>query len=169
MTFHGRWRSLLGGLAVLLIAAGAEAAEWGGIKPGESNTEMVRSRFGVPTLTKAEKTEGYDTAKWTYESPRTPAGIKSLVVDFGILVGGAFQAQVVRTFRLEPKPGIFTRATILAGWGEPTRSSPVGEVPLWFFYDTGLIVYFDKQGWQVEAMVFVPPQTTMPGAGGRQP
>ncbi|MGH7310840.1 MAG: hypothetical protein ACREK6_19350 [Candidatus Rokuibacteriota bacterium] len=169
MTVRGPRCSLLAVLAVLLIAAGAEAAEWGGIKPGESTMEMVRTRFGAPTLTKAEKSEGYDTAKWTYESPRTPAGVKSLVVDFGLLVAGAFQGQVVRTFRLEPKPGIFTRATVLAGWGEPTHSSPVGEVPLWFFYDTGLIVYFDKEGWQVEALVFVPAQSPRPGAGGRQP
>jgi hypothetical protein len=169
MPLRAPGRSLRAGLAVLLLAAGAEAAEWGGIKPGESTMEMVRSRFGAPTLTKAEKTEGYDTARWTYESPRTPAGIKSLVVDFGLVVGGVFQAQVVRTFRLEPKPGIFTRATILAGWGDPARSSPVGELPLWFLYETGLIVYFDKEGWQVESMVFVPPQPLTPGAGGRQP
>lgn len=160
---------LLGVLALALVTAGAQAAEWGGIKPGESTMEMVRSRYGTPTATRNEKTDGYDTAKWSYESPRTPAGIKSLVVDFGLLVGGVFQAQVVRTFRLEPKPGLFTRATVLAGWGEPARSSPVGEIPLWFFYDTGLIVYFDKEGWQVEAMVFVPPQPPTPGAGGRQP
>lgn len=166
---RGPWRSLLGALALALVTAEAEAAEWGGIKPGESTMEVVRSRFGAPTLTKTEKTDGYDTAKWSYESPRTPAGVKSLVVDFGLLVSGVFQPQVVRTFRLEPKPGIFTRAVVLAGWGEPARSSPVGEVPLWFFYDTGLLVYFDKEGWQVEAMVFVQPQAPTPGAGGRQP
>jgi hypothetical protein len=163
------WRSLLVALGLTLIASAAGAAEWGGIKPAESTMDAVRSRYGAPTRTRTEKTDGYDTAQWVYESPRTPAGLQRLVVDFGLLVGGVFQPQVVRAFRLEPKAGLFTRATILAGWGEPARSSPAGELPLWFFYEGGLVVYFDKEGWQVESMLFVQPQSPTGGAGARQP
>ncbi|MGH7311736.1 MAG: hypothetical protein ACREJV_01090 [Candidatus Rokuibacteriota bacterium] len=166
---HATRRLLLVALGLALVSAMAEAAEWGGIKPGESTMETVRARYGPPSSTKTEKTDGYDTTQWGYESPRTPAGIQRLVVDFGLLGAGVFRPQVVRTFRLEPKPGIFTRPTVLAGWGEPERSSPVGEVPLWFFYATGLVVYFDKKGWEVESMVFVQPQPPTGGPGAPQP
>ncbi|HET9490822.1 MAG TPA: hypothetical protein VFR64_13840 [Methylomirabilota bacterium] len=157
-------------LIALTVAGGrAEAAEWGGIKPAESTMDTVRGRYGPPSSSKAGKVDGYDTMQWSYESPRTPSGIQRLVVDFGLLVGGSYRPQVVRTFRLEPKPDIFTRPTVLAGWGEPDRSSPVGEEPLWFFYETGLVIYFDKKGWQVQSMVFVQPQPATAGPGARQP
>jgi len=166
---HVTWRSPLIAFALALVTAIAEAAEWGGIKPGDSTLETVRSRYGPPSNTKTEKTDGYDTAQWVYEEPRAPAGIQRLVVDFGLLVGGVFRPQVVRAFRLEPKPGIFTLATVLAGWGEPSRSSPVGELPRWILYENGLVVYFDKEGRQVESMLFVLPQSPTGGAGARQP
>ncbi len=161
-------RSLLILLGLVLIAVG-EAADWGTIEPGTSTMDTVRARYGAATRTTTEKTEGYDTAQWVYEGARAPAGIQRLVVDFGLLVDKKFQPQVVRAFRLEPKPGVFTLDTVLKGWGEPSLSSPVGEEPRWILYDNGLVVYFDKQGRQVESMLFVVPQTLKGGAGARQP
>lgn len=153
----------------LALVALAEAAEWGGIQPGQSTMESVRAHYGAATRTTTEKTDGYDTAQWVYESPRTPAGIQRLIVDFGLLVDKKFRPQLVRAFRLEPKPGIFTLGSVLAGWGEPSRSSPVGEEPRWVLYDTGLMVYFDREGWLVESMLFVMPQTPTGGEGAPKP
>jgi len=163
MIRHAAW--ILVALALVLGAEIAEAAEWGGIKPGDSTMDTVRARFGPPSQTKTEKIEGYDTSQWLYEGPRAPGGIQRLVVDFGFLVDGAFRPQMVRAFRLEPKPGIFTRAMVLAGWGEPTRVSPVDQLPRTFFYDDGLLIHFDKDGQQVESMLFVVPQTPKDGGG----
>lgn len=153
----------------LLLVAVVEAAEWGTIQPGKSTMDTVRARYGAATRTTTEKTDGYDTAQWVYEGTQAPAGIQRLVVDFGFLEGGTFRPQVVRSFRLEPKPGVFTRATVVAGWGEPDRESPVDQLPRALFYDVGLLVYFDKAGWQVESMLFVVPQTPKGGAGAPKP
>jgi hypothetical protein len=48
-------------------------------------------------------------------------------VDFGILTPAGFQKDVVRTFRLEPKPEIFNRKLILDGWGPPSRIGKEGD------------------------------------------
>ena len=146
---------------ILLILAGlgqpAGAAEWGGIVPGTSTNTTVRGQYGAPTRTNSLKVEGYDTDQWVYEGPQAPAGMRRMTVDFGLLSPTGFLRQVVRTVRLEPNPGIFTRDTVLAGWGEPSRVSPAGQPPS-FVYFRGLVVGFDSKGWEVEWMMFTPPQ-----------
>ena len=44
-----------------------------------------------------------------------------MIVDFGILTPAGYKKDVVRTFRLEPKPDIFNRKLVVDGWGPPSR------------------------------------------------
>jgi hypothetical protein len=151
--------------AAVLAVAPAWAAEWGTIIPATSTTETVRAQFGGPTRTDNQKVEAYDTTSWVYEGAQAPPGMTRMVVDFGILQAGGFRRDVVRAFRLEPKRGVFTRDTILTGWGRPdgVRKDAGGDS---FLYDRGLVVVFDKEAWSAVSMVFTPPQ---PGAEGRPP
>jgi hypothetical protein len=156
------------GLLVLLAGSYGQgwAAEWGTIAPGTSTSASVRAQYGAPTRTAALKVEGYDTDQWVYEGPQAPAGIRRMTVNFGLLTPGGYRREVVRTVRLEPNPGVFTEATILAGWGKPDHLARPG-LPPTFIYNRGLLVGFDARGSEVEWMEFTPPQ---PGApGGRQP
>jgi hypothetical protein len=154
---------------LLALADPAPAAEWGGIVPGQSTMDAVQARFGAPTRTTAEKVEGYDTTQWIYEGAGAPAGLKRMVVDFGLLTPAGYRSGVVRVLRLEPKPGIFTRALVLDGWGRPSRFTPDGHVPASFFYENGLLVSFDEAGEDAEWLVFTPPQPTAADPGGRRP
>lgn len=146
-------------LAVLVcaIAAPAGAADWGGIVPGATTMDEVRARYGGPTRTTAEKTEGYDTASWTYEGSQAPTGMKRMVIEFGLVSAGQFRRDVVRTFRLEPNAGAFDRRTILAGWGPPSRAGREADADI-FVYAEGLIVYFEKDDFRARMMIFTPPQ-----------
>ncbi len=151
--------------AVLLIAlaaslagpAGAVAAEWSTIVPGVSTMEAVRARFGAATKTSVQKQDGYDVAEWLYEGPAAPVGFTKFTVDFGLLTPLGYRADVVRDFMLWPKPGIFNRGTVIGGWGVPDRSGREGESEV-FLYQHGLVVYFAKDGWEAQLMVFTPPQ-----------
>ena len=148
-------------LAVLLLAGPAAAEEWGTIVPGATTTEAVRARYGAPTRSAAVKIDRYDAAQWVYEGTQAPPGIRRMTVDFGLLAPGGYRPDVVRSFRLEPKPRIFDRRTVLAGWGVPTKTAREGEADV-YFYQEGLLVYFDKGGFNVAAMVFAPPQPVAP-------
>lgn len=154
---------------LLLILAGlghpAGAAEWGTISPGTSTTTSVRGQYGAPTRATSLKVESYDTDQWVYEGPQAPVGMRRMTVDFGLLTSTGFRREIVRSVRLDPNPGVFTRETILAGWGQPSHVSPAGQPPS-FVYTSGLIVGFDSQGWEVEWMMFTPPQPEAP-AGPR--
>ncbi len=149
------------GLAVLAASAPAPASDWGTVVPGESTPESMRAVYGQPTKTQALKVEGYDTTQWVYEGAQAPPGILRLTVDFGLLTAAGYQKDVVRSFRLDPKPGVFNRTLVLDGWGTPARIGRDGEFEI-FVYEQGLLVYFDKQGWIVQTMVFTPPQP-LPG------
>jgi hypothetical protein len=166
----GRAAALLAacGLLVLGRAPAGLAAEWNAIVPGESTMDAVRARFGGPTQTTTGTLDGYPTAQWVYEGPRAPVGMKRVVVDFGLLTPGGYRGEVVRALRLEPKPGVFDRASVLAGWGLPTAVAPPDQPPA-FFYGSGLVVVFDAKGWAVEAMVFTPPQPAPRPPGERVP
>lgn len=145
-------------LAVGLFLVGvAHGAEWGTLVPGQSTIESVRAAYGEPTRRNSVKVEGYDTIEWVYEGERAPRGVRRLSVEFGLLMEGGYRPELVRLFRLEPMPGIFTQRAVLLGWGPPTRVGKDGETPV-FFYQDGLIVLFDKQGWIAERMIFTPPQ-----------
>jgi hypothetical protein len=159
---------------VLLVCAGAagsvpaSAAEWGAITPGQSTKDSVRARYDQPTKSTPLKVEGYDTTEWAYEGSRAPRGIQRMTIEFGLLTGDGYKPDVVRELRLEPKPGIFIRPTVILGWGQPARVGKEGESPL-FYYEEGLIVLFDKEGWVAERMVFTLPQPRTPESAAPAP
>ena len=141
----------------VLVAGSAAGSEWGTIAPAASTMESVRAQYGGPTRTENQKIESYDTTSWIYEGAEAPTGMTRMVVDFGLLQAGGFRRDSVRSFRLEPHPGVFTRDTIVTGWGRPTGVSKEGGSDS-FFYEEGLLVIFDKEAWSAVSMVFTPPQ-----------
>ncbi len=145
-------------LGLLLAGTGdVMAADWGGVIPGESTKESVRARHGEPTRAATQKIDRYDSVQWVYEGEQAPTGMFRMTIDFGLAAPTGFRGDVVRSFKLEPHPGIFNRPAIIDGWGRPSGAAPAGQTPA-FFYESGLLVYFDKDGWEVQAMVFTPPQ-----------
>jgi hypothetical protein len=142
---------------VVLVAGLAVAAEWGAIRPGTSTIESVSATYGQPSRQNTQKVDGYDTLEWLYEGERAPRGLRRLAVDFGLLTDAGYRANVVRAVRLEPSPGIFTRDSVLRGWGPPQRMGQDGELPL-FFYQDGLMVVFEKDGWNATRLLFTVPQ-----------
>jgi len=145
----------------LLVPAGALAAEWGGITPGQSDVESVRERYGPPSRELREKVEGYDTLRWIYEGEKTPRGLSGMEVSFGLLTSGGYRPRIVRFFRLVPRPGIFTREIVLTGWGPPSRVGKEKEQTI-FFYPSGLVVYFDREEQNAVSMIFGVPQAEPP-------
>ena len=152
--------------AVALAVAPAAASEWGTIVPGTTTMEAVRAQYGGPTRSETQKTDNYDTTMWLYEGAQAPVGLIRMVVDFGILHAGGYRRDVVRSFRIEPKPGIFHRRIVLAGWGAPDRVGKQGDVEV-FYYADGLVVMFDKEGFQAKTLVFTPPQPLEPAKPSR--
>lgn len=151
---------LIGGLVVAALAldGGAVAAEqWGGIEPGQSTIAAVKSLRGSPTRTAKQKVDGYDTEEWIYEDAKAPGGVRRMTVDFGLMTPAGYRPDLVRTFKLEPKPGAFDKNTITTGWGRPAGVGKDGEVEF-FFYKEGLFVYFAPDGQGVASLVFTPPQ-----------
>jgi len=147
-------------VSLLLALAGvstADAAEWGTIQPGKSTMETVRARFGTPSKTSTQKQEGYDATQWVYEGASAPPGFVRLTLDFGLLTSLGFRADVVRTFSLAPKSGVFNRRAIVNGWGPPSNVGRENDLEV-FFYDEGLLIYFAKDGWDTQLMVFTLPQ-----------
>ena len=149
-------RALVVGLA-LGAASVAAAAEWDTIAPGVTTMDGVRARFGAPTRTDRQKTESYDTTTWTYEDAQAPTGMIRAVVDFGLLTKHGYRPDLVRTMRIEPKPGVFNRIAVVNAWGEPTGVARENDADV-FFYPAGLLVYFDKAGESAVVMIFTPPQ-----------
>ena len=149
-------------LGLLLVAPRiAGAAEWGTIEPGVSTVEQVRARYGAPSKETRAKVDGYDTLQWAYEHARAPAGLVRMTLDFGLLAPTGYKPSVVRLLKLEPKPLIFGRQTVLQGWGLPDgMNEEKGE--LTFFYKEGLFVVFDKEGESAVAMIFSLPQPDEP-------
>ena len=164
------------GIAVVVATALLAVAEpgvafgagWGTIDPGTSTLEDVRARFGPPSRESQKKVEGYDTAEWVYEGARAPSGIIRMVVEFGLLTPQGYKATAVRALRLEPKPKIFGRDTIVDGWGVPERMAEQGDRDV-FLYESGLIVTFDKEGISAASMVFMVPQKLAPGGPAGAP
>jgi hypothetical protein len=150
-------KSVVIAVVILATAVFARAAEWDSIVPGQSTFDTVRARLGEPGSRKTEKVEGYDTTEWIYEGERSPRGIRRLTVAFGILRPDGFKPNLVRTFRLEPSPGVFTEPTILAGWGPPSAAGREGDFPA-LLYEDGLIVIFERDAYNVQQMIFTVPQ-----------
>jgi hypothetical protein len=153
--------SRAGLILLLLLASPAAAADWGQIIPGETTEDGVRARYGAPVKQVVQKIEGYESDQWVYEGARAPAGIARMIIDFGLLLPTGFKKDVVRTFRLEPKPDIFNRRLVLDGWGLPGRLGKDGNLEF-FLYKEGLLVYFDAGGEHAIAMIFTPPQPLPP-------
>jgi len=148
-------------LGTILGAAGAEAADWGGISPARTTINDLRAIHGAPSRTLTQRIDAYDGQQWIYEGPRAPTGILRMVVDFGLLLRGTYRPDIVRAVTLEPKPGIFNVDLVLQGWGVPQRESPAGQ-PIAFFYESGLLVTFADDGRAVTSMVFTPAQASAP-------
>jgi hypothetical protein len=150
--------------AVLLVAAlagAAGAAEWGLIRPGISTMGDVRGRYGAPTRTLQEKIEGYQTERWIYEGSQAPSGIDRLTVEFGLVQSEKFRPEVVRAFRLEPRPGTFNRGIIDSGWGVPDQLWREGDEERALYKD-GLLVHFEPAGWEARLLIFTVPQPRDP-------
>ena len=152
---------LLAVVACIGVSAPAMAAEWGLINPGETTMPAVRSRYGPPTKSTSQKLEGHDVQQWVYEGAQAPRGMQRMTVDFGLMVNSVFPREVVRSLLLEPRPGVFDRAMIVTGWGQPTGVGRQGDVPA-FLYEEGLFVYFGKDGEAVTSMLFTPRQPIPP-------
>jgi hypothetical protein len=149
------------GLVLLLVAAPAAAADWGQIRPAVSTQADVRARYGAPNSETPQKVEGYDTVEWLYEGAQAPSGIAKMIVDFGLLTPSGYKKDVVRTFRLEPKPDIFNVKLVVDGWGPPTRAGKEGDLEF-LLYEQGLFVYVVPDTKQVTLMIFTPPQKLPP-------
>jgi hypothetical protein len=144
-------------LALLLLMTGAgAAADWGNMVPGRTTDEMVQAQYGSPSAKSRIKVEGYDTTQWVYEGGRAPAGIARMVIDFGLLTPAGYQPHVVRTFRLEPKPGAFGPTSVILGWGAPDRRDVHDGLPV-MLYASGLLVYLDKDEKTAVSMIFTLP------------
>ena len=157
-------------LALVLLAGvtAADAAEWQTIRPGESVQSAVRTQFGSPTRMLSQKVEGYDSPQWVYEGEQAPRGMTRVIIDFGVLTPQGYRAEIVRLMTLEPRRGVFIRPTVISGWGEPDASDVEGEKKV-IRYQSGLFVYFDKDGWVAEKMYFTPPQGPRPASAAPTP
>lgn len=163
---RGARRGIIAGLVLaglLLAPALAPAEEWGGIEPGVTTIEAVRARYGAPTKETRAKADGYDTIQWIYEGAQAPGGIQRMTVDYGLLTPQGYKQTVVRVLRLEPRPKIFGRNTVLQGWGEPDGIATQNEQDS-LLYKSGLVVTFDKDGDDAVLLTFTPPQPIAPPA-----
>lgn len=149
--------------ALLLPASPGRAAEWGTIEPGMTILEQVRARYGAPSKETRAKVEGYDSVQWVYEGARAPGGLVRMVVDFGLLTPLGYKAGIVRVLRLEPKPRIFRKDTVVKGWGVPDGLSTQDGRDV-FFYKVGLLVTFEKGGDNAAVMTFTMPPPAAPPA-----
>ena len=165
-----RPRALLTAIALagLLLGRGAVSAEeWGGIDPGVSTVDQVRARYGAPGKETRAKVDGYDTLRWVYEEAQAPGGIERMTIDFGLLTPQGYKPTVVRVLRLEPKPKIFGRNTVIQAWGVPDGITKHNEMDV-FFYRSGLLVNFDRSGDEAALLTLTPPQPdTAPAAPKR--
>jgi hypothetical protein len=152
------------GFLVAALALGARvvaAEQWGGIEPGESTMATVRGLRGSPTRTAVQKVDGHETAEWVYEDAKAPGGIRRMTVDFGLMTKAGYRPDLVRSLRLEPRPGAFDKNAITVGWGAPSGVGKEGDVEF-YFYKEGLFVYFGGDGQGVVSMTFTPPQLPPP-------
>jgi hypothetical protein len=160
----GLARTLLAGLAIVGLLGGPRAVsaeEWGGIEPGLTTIEQVRAHYGAPSKETRAKVEGQDTIQWIFEGARAPGGILRMTVDYGLLTPQGYKQTVVRVLRLEPKPKVFGKNTVVQGWGAPDGIGTPNDQES-FFYKSGLIVIFNKEGTDAILLTFTPPQPDAP-------
>ena len=145
------------GVLVAALASAARASEWGLITPGQTTSEAVRGRYGNATRVDRQKVDGFDTQSWVYEAAQAPTGVERMTVEFGLKDASGYRPDVVRDFKIEPRPGTFNRGIIVSGWGPPDKVGRDNERDI-FLYQEGLLVYFDPEGWNATLMVFTLPQ-----------
>jgi len=149
-------------MAALVVGRGSVTAEeWGAIEPGVTTTDQVRARYGAPSKESSAKADGYDTVRWVYEGARAPGGLERMTIDYGLLTPQGYKPTVVRVLRLEPKPKIFGRNTVIQAWGVPDAITKHNEMDV-FFYKTGLLVNFDQGGDEAALLTFTLPQPGTP-------
>ncbi|HEY7139693.1 MAG TPA: hypothetical protein VIE44_06335 [Methylomirabilota bacterium] len=151
--------------ATMLGAAGDLGAEtWGGLTPGETTQKGVEALYGRPSRERSLVQEGRTVAEWTYAEDRAPRGLERMVVSFGVLAGGRFTPDVVRSMALYPRPHIFSLRSISNGWGPPDAvgTEESSGRPSFHYRTRGLFIILDKTGAWAELLLFGPPQT----AGG---
>ena len=154
-------------LAIAGIGSPAPAEEWGGIEPGVTSLEAVRSRYGAPTKETRAKVEGYDTTQWVYEQAQAPGGIQRMTIDYGLLTPQGYKPTVVRLIRLEPKSMVFGRSTVMQAFGVPDGTSTQNDQEI-FFYKSGLLITFNKDGDEAIVLNFTPPQPDQPPAAPKR-
>lgn len=147
---------------VWLAPLSAAASGWGGITPGESDIDSVRGLYGAPSREQRQKEEGYDTLLWIYEREKAPRGFVKMEVSFGLLTANGYRPRLVRYLRLEPHAGIFTKETVLTGWGAKRTVGKEKNHPVFFYKDHGLVVYFDEKEVNAVSMMFTLPQPDTP-------
>jgi hypothetical protein len=162
------WLVLAAAILLACHVGPAASGDWGGIVPGETRMGAVRVKYGAPTRTRKELIESYDTTQWIFEGTQAPPGIRRMIVDFGLRTLTGYSADVVRSLRLEPTPGAFNRAIVLEGWGTPSRQWREKDADM-YFYREGLFVAFKPNGFEVDFMLFTPPQPAPADAGERKP
>jgi hypothetical protein len=150
-------RPIVVAAGLLVWASVASGASWGGIVPGETGRAEVMDRYGEPSEESRSKIGQHESTAWTYEGTRAPTGLIRMVVEFGILKDGKYAPDVVRTFRIEPKPGVFERRHVVLGWGTPDRGGMQDGVPV-LIYKSGLTVYFDQDIINAISLWFTVPQ-----------
>lgn len=148
-------------VGLLLGPSAAPAEEWGGIDAGVTTVDEVRARYGAPTREARVKVESYDTLQWIYEGPRAPGGFVRMTVDYGLLTPQGFKPTVVRVLRLEPKPKVFGRNTVVQAWGVPDWVGTENDVET-IIYKSGLVVTFNKEGTDATLLTLTPPQPDRP-------
>jgi hypothetical protein len=157
----------LGVAAIVGLSAGAGdlgAESWGGLTPGETMQAGVEALYRKPSRERSLVEEGRTVAEWTYAGDRAPRGIERMVVTFGLLVGGRFVPDIVRSVTLYPKPHVFSLRAISNGWGKPEAigTEEASGRPSFHYNSRGLLVILDRTGNWAEFMLFGPRQ---PGAG----
>jgi hypothetical protein len=168
---HRRWigasgrragRVLALALAVLATAGHGGAETWGGLTPGETMRAEVEALYGRPSRERLLVEEGQTAAEWTYAGERAPRGIVRMVVSFGLVMGGRFAPDVVRSVALYPKPHVFSLRVISNGWGPPDAvgTEDATARPSFHYRRKGLLIIFDKAGDWAEFLLFGPRQVT---------
>ncbi len=154
------------GLAVIvgLLAAAGDlcAASWGGLTPGETTQAGVQTLYGKPSRERALVEEGRTVAEWTYAGPQAPSGLERMVVSFGLMVGGRFVPDMVRSVALYPKAHVFPLGAIANGWGRPDAvgTEEASGRPSFHYNTLGLLIILDRTGQWAEFMLFGPRQAS---------
>jgi hypothetical protein len=148
----------------LVVAGDVGAESWGGVTPGETTRAGVETLFGRASRERALVEEGRTVPEWTYAAERAPQGLERMVVSFGLLGGGRFTPDVVRSVALYPKPRVFSLRAITNGWGPPDAigTEEATGRPSFHYRTRGLLIILDRTGAWAEFMLFGPIQ---PGGG----